>query len=45
MRKMFAMVGILAFLLVIGVSQVSVHFGGGSEIPAPLVPFGGDNGS
>lgn len=53
MRKVFAMVGILALLIVGAVSQAVpaplIPFGGdgGSQLlfPLPLVPFGGDGGS
>lgn len=46
MRKMLAMVGILVFLLVGGVSP-TVHQGSFpqdlTQLPAPPVPFGGDS--
>ncbi len=53
MRKMLAMVGVLALLIIGGASRAVptplVPFGGdGSsdiQIPLPLVPFGGDGSS
>lgn len=49
MQKILAMVGILAVMLFAGISQAALtgsHSKGylpGVQVPAPIVPFGGDS--